>query len=133
MKGVWKYIFLGIGIFIALIVGIVLLVMRLTQPYVDLVQTQQLALSQGDGAAAYSALSLTARDEVTESEFVAMMERIGLWNDAGSFHFSSRNVENGVARLTGTYTRADGAVLPVTFVIVKEQDELRISSFQFGS
>jgi hypothetical protein len=105
--------------------------MRLTQPYVDLVQTQQLALSQGDGAAAYSALSLTARDEVTESEFVAMMQRIGLWNDVGSFHFSSRNVENGVARLTGTYTRADGAVLPVTFVIVKEQDELRISSFQF--
>lgn len=133
MSGLWKKILLGIGIFIALIIGIFLLVMQLTQPYVDLVETQQLALSQGDGAAAYSYLSLTAREEVSEADYIAMMERIGLWEDSGGFQFSSRNVENNVARLNGTYTRADGAVLPVSFVIVREQDELRITSFQFGS
>lgn len=45
MKGVWRYVFLGI----ALIGGIVYLAMRLTQPYVDVVKQQGAALSRGGG------------------------------------------------------------------------------------
>ena len=118
MKGVWRYVFLGIALFVALIGGIVYLAIRLTQ---------------GDGAAAYDALALTTRDQISEAEFVIMMQDLGLWEDSGEYYFNARNVENGVARLSGTYTRADGAVIPVTFVIVQEQDEMRIISFQFGA
>ena len=50
MKGVWRYVFLGIALFVALIGGIVYLAIRLTQPYVDVVKQQGAALSQGDGA-----------------------------------------------------------------------------------
>ena len=133
MKGVWRYVFLGIALFVALIGGIVYLAIRLTQPYVDVVKQQGAALSQGDGAAAYDALALTTRDQISEGEFVIMMQDLGLWEDSGEYYFNARNVENGVARLSGTYTRADGAVIPVTFVIVQEQDEMRIISFQFGA
>ena len=133
MKGVWPYVLLGVSLFVALIVGIVFLVIRLTQPYVDVVKDQGMALANGDGAAAYGMLALATRDQISEAEFVTMMQDLGLWEDGGEYYFNTRNVENGVARLTGTYTRADGGVIPATFVIVKEQDEMRVISFQFGS
>lgn len=132
MKGVWKWVALGVGIFIALFIGIFFLVMRLTHPYVDIVETQRAALEGADRTAAYATLSLTARDEISEGDFIAMMDGLGVWKQSGSYSFSSRQIENGVGRLTGTYTRDDGAVVPVTFVIVNEQDTLRIISFRFG-
>ncbi len=49
MKGVWRYVFLGIALFVALIGGIVYLAIRLTQPYVDVVKQQGAALSRGGG------------------------------------------------------------------------------------
>jgi hypothetical protein len=133
MKGVWKFVFLGVGIAIAVFAGIFFLVMRLTQPYVDIVETQRVALAGGDSATAYETLSLAARDEISQADFVAMMDGLGVWKQDGSYSFRSRNVENGVGRLTGVYTRDDGAVVPVTFVVVREQDELRVISFQFGN
>ena len=117
---------------IALFVGIFFLVMRLTQPYVDVVETQRAALASGDRKAAYETLALTTRDQISEADFIELMDNLGVWEREGSYFFNSRQVENGVGRLTGSYTRDDEAVIPVRFVIVKEQDTHRVMSFSFG-
>ncbi|QDC09650.1 hypothetical protein FHY55_10525 [Oceanicola sp. D3] len=91
------------------------------------------AMNANSDEEAYGFLAQDLQQTVSAEEFEREFRAQRIWGDAGEFSFSSRNIAGKVARIKGSYTRADGSVLPVFVQLVKEREAWKIARFHFGA
>lgn len=122
----WKKILLGIA---AAIVVIVVLVLVFTKSLTEVANKQLTALRAGDIAQAYTVY--TSKDfqaGTSQKDFEVFLSHYpSLKNNKGS-SWSERSISNNTGILKGSLTSNDGAVTPVEYHFVKENDEWKILS-----
>ena len=122
----WKKVVLGIVIFI---VGVVALAMFATSGLDKPVQRHFAALHSGDFVAAYSELSVAARQATSLDQFKAMVAgNPGLAHVTGE-SFNTREWNNGQGHLEGVLELDGGGKLPIVVNLVKENDEWKILAY----
>jgi len=122
----WKKVLLGIVIFI---VGVVALAMFATSGLDKPVQRHFAALHSGDFVAAYSELSVAARQATSLDQFKAMIAgNPGLAHVTGE-SFTTREWNNGQGHLEGVLELEGGGKLPIVVNLVKENDEWKILAY----
>jgi hypothetical protein len=121
---------LGVAVFGGLLFAVV---MKLTGGLVDTANRQLAALAAGDADTAYAELSLAARDITSPAAFTDLMRRMGMLGHQGRYSFSGRDISGDAGTLSGTYIRDDGAVSPVTLLLVREAGAWKIYGMQFGT
>jgi len=120
-------IVLGIVIAIGAIIG---LAFWLTSGLTDVAEKQLAALRAGDVEKAYSYTSKDFQNATSLQDFRAFVDSYpSLKNNKGNF-FSSRAIENDVGTLQGSLQSQDGAVTPIEYKLVKENNEWKILSLQ---
>ena len=122
----WKKVVIGIVIFI---VGVVTLAMFATSGLDKPVQRHFAALRSGDFVAAYSELSVAARQATSLDQFKTMIAYYpGLTHVTGS-SFTTRTWENGQGHLEGVLELEGGGKLPIVVNLVKENDQWKILAY----
>ncbi|SIN90664.1 hypothetical protein [Vannielia litorea] len=99
----------------------------------DPVISMHAAMADNRDDEAYGYLAQDLQAKVGPEEFEREFRAQQIWGDDGTFSFTSRNISGKLARIKGSYTRADGSVLPVFVELVHEREQWKISRFHFGS
>ena len=116
----------GIALFVA---ALFLVVARLTQPVVDVGDSFMTALNEGDFPRAYALATPELQRELGSAQQLgasAEPERPAEWS------WSSRSIRNSTGRVSGAYTRLDGAPRRAELVMRKVDGEWRITAFRLG-
>jgi hypothetical protein len=130
---IWKKIGIGVLGFFAFVVAVFTLVFWLTSDIVKPVERQLAFLRQGDLKGAYSETAIAFRDAVPFEKFEAFVKQHPALARNKSHSFTERSVDaKGTGTLKGTLTDDRGAVLPVEYRLVKENDVWRILSIRIG-
>ena len=130
----WKKIGIGFLAFFVFIAAVVTLALWLTSDVVAPIERQLAFLRQGDLKAAYSETALAFRDNVPFNKFEAFVKQYPSLSRNKGHSFSSRSVDaNGTGTVKGTLTDDRGAVLPVEYRLVKENEAWRILSIRIGT
>lgn len=125
---------LKIGLFVAVILAIIVLggwyiVMRIigiTDALIVPVERQLAALKAGDMQAAYVETSQAFQQATPMDAFVTFVDQFPALKDAAEYSFPERSISNGEGRLRGTLTSSTGAVTPIVYQLVKENDVWKI-------
>ena len=123
----WKKVVLGIVIFIVLVIA---LAMWATSGLVEPVQKHFAALRSGDVVAAYSELSVAARQQTSLEDFKKMVTAMPALTHVTGESFSTRENNNGEGRLEGVLELEGGGKLPIAIRLVKENDAWKILAYQ---
>ena len=123
----WKKVVLGIVIFIVLVIA---LAMWATSGLVEPVQKHFAALRSGDVVAAYSELSVAARQQTSLEDFKKMVTAMPALTHVTGESFSTRENNNGEGRLEGVLELEGGGKLPIQIRLVKENDAWKILAYQ---
>ncbi len=130
----WKKIGIGVLAFFAFIVAVVILALWLTSDVVSPIERQLVFLRQGDVKSAYSETALAFRDSVPFERFEAFVKQYPALSRNKGHSFTERSVDaKGTGTVKGTLTDDRGAVLPVEYGLVKENDVWRILSIRIGT
>jgi len=103
-----------------------------TQAPANLVQAQMADLRKGDLDAAYRRLSPELQAQMPADQFERMVRDHPTLAQNKDATFLSRSINNNRATLIGTVTSTTGDVEPVTFELVKEGAEWRITAMKVG-
>jgi Clostripain family/Domain of unknown function (DUF4864) len=122
-KKKWPKILGGMVAFIILAVG---LGFYFTAGMAGVVEKQLDLLRQGDIKGAYSLTSKDFHKATSLEQFTAFVKQYPSLSQNQGHTFSTRSIENNIGTVKGTLTAKDGAVTPVEFQLVKEQEEWRI-------
>ena len=87
------------------------------------------ALRTGDTLAAYSELSVAARQQTSMDAFKAMLTGTPALTHVTGHDFSSRSYSNGQGQLEGMLEIEGGGKLPIEVRLVKENDQWKILSY----
>jgi len=129
----WKKIGIGVLAFLGFIAAIFTLVLWLTSDVVAPVERQLAFLRQGDLKGAYGETALAFRDSVPFEKFEAFVKQHPSLSRNKSHSFTERSIDaKGTGTIKGTLTDDRGAVLPVEYRLVKENDVWRILSIRIG-
>jgi hypothetical protein len=127
-------ILLGCGILggLALLCGggfwlLVYSIMALTQPPVTAAERFLTLLGEGKTGEAYTTTASLLRNQQTQAEFAAEVQRLRL-TDYASSSWSNRQVVGNEATLEGTMTTKKGEPVPLTVKLLKEGSDWRVSS-----
>ena len=129
----WLKIALGVvaGI-IAVIVAIVYIAIWATSGLVEPVDRQLAALKAGNMEAAYAETSQAFQDATPMQAFTVFVDQNPILKDTASHSFTNRSINNGIGVLEGQLTSSSGAVVPVTYQLVKENDAWKIQHIQLN-
>jgi hypothetical protein len=119
----WKKIFVGVVLFVVLVVVLALL---LTKGIVTTVEKQLTALKKGDYYTAYALTSKDFKNTVSFEAFQDFVKRYPSLSRNKSHSFKERTIENNTGTLKGTLQSEDGAITPVEYKLVKEDGEWKI-------
>jgi hypothetical protein len=104
-----------------------------TQAPASAVQSHLAELRQGDLDAAYRRLAPELQAQLPPAEFERLVrEHPGLGQNKDAT-FWNRSVNNDGARLAGVLTATSGEVEPVTFELVKQGSDWRITAIRVGA
>jgi hypothetical protein len=123
----WKKVVLGIFIFIVLVVALALWA---TSGLGEPVQRHFSALRSGDVVAAYSELSVAARQTTSLDDFKKMVTAMPALTHVTGESWSSREIKNSEGHLDGVLELEGGGKLPIQIRLVKENDAWKILAYQ---
>ena len=125
----WKKILIGVGVFIVLIVWIAF---AATSGATKVVKKELNLLKSGDLKGAYALTSVDFQKSTSYDKFLAFLDAYpSLKNNAGHT-FAKREIENGIATITGTLKSKDGAITPIEIKLVKEKEGWKILSLNLN-
>jgi len=136
-KGKGPFFWIGIGctgcltmivLFVTLFAGGIYL---LSQGPAQTVRSQLGEIRNGNLDAAYARLSQAAREQVSREQFELLVESHPGLRDNTDSTFLNRSVQNDTARLSGTLTALGGGKEAVTYELIHENGEWRISTIRF--
>lgn len=90
------------------------------------------AAAEGDAARAYETFSVPLRDVQSLEQLQAMMDQNPSLFATTDATFSNRKVDGSGAELSGTATLESGTEIPVSFSLVRENDEWKVISWDIG-
>ena len=122
----WVKVLLGIVLFIFAVIA---LAMCATSGLDKPVERHFAALHSGDVVAAYSELSVAARQQTSLEDFKAMLAATPALNHVTGESYNSRELNNGQGSLQGTLELEGGGKLPIEIHLVKENDEWKILAY----
>ena len=123
----WLKILLGIAAGLAVLIGIVVwIALWATSGLIEPIERQLTALKAGNIEAAYQETSEAFHQATPIDKFSAFVDQFPILKDAAEHSFSSRSVENGVGKVSGTLTSSTGGVMPVEYQLVKENETWKI-------
>ena len=136
-KGKGPFFWIGIGctgcltmvlLFIVLLAGGVYF---MSQGPAQAVRSQLGEIRTGNMDAAYARLSEALRAQLPRDQFERMVESHPGLRDNTDSTFYNRSVQNDTARLSGTLTALGGGKEAVTYELIHEKGEWRISAIRF--
>jgi hypothetical protein len=123
----WLKIVLGIAAGLAVVIAIAVTVaLWATSGLIEPIERQLAALKAGNIEAAYAETSEAFHQATPVDKFTAFVEQFPMLKNVASHSFSSRSVENGVGKVSGTLTSPTGGVTPVEYQLVKENEAWKI-------
>jgi hypothetical protein len=126
-KRKWPKILAGA---LALIIVAVGLAFYFTSGMVGVVEKQLDLLRQGNLKGAYELTSKDFQKATSLEQFAAFVKNYPSLSQNQDHTFTTRSIENNIGTVKGTLTAKDGAVTPVEFQLVKEQEEWWILSIK---
>jgi len=123
----WQKILLGIVVFVVLVVA---LAMWATSGLDEPVKRHFAALRSGDVVAAYSELSVAARQATSLDDFKKMVAGAPALTHVTGTSFSTREVTNGVGHLAGNLELDNGGKYPIEIQLVKENGNWKILAYR---
>ncbi len=120
-------IIVGVLIVIGVIVG---LVFWLTSGLPEVAEKQLAALRSGDIEKAYSYTSKDFQHATSLEDFRKFVDQYPSLKNNKSDIFTSRAIENNIGTLRGSLQAQDGAVTPIEYKLVNENNEWKILSLQ---
>ncbi|MBS0169885.1 MAG: DUF4864 domain-containing protein [Nitrospira sp.] len=100
---------------------------------VGMIRAQLQAIEEGEYWRAYNYLSATARETLPFAEFVALIQENSVVMEPRDSTFSSRKVDGDTAIMSGVLEGYSEHVSNIRYVLVKEHDEWKIASFEWGA
>jgi len=129
-KRLWPKILIGIAVFIGLTIAIAFWA---TSGLVDPIDRQLAAIKRGDMQAAYAENAIAMRDRISLAQFEAFVKRHPVLQRNADRTFTSRSLQGATGEVKGTLTDDRGAVMPVQYQLVKENDQWRILNIHLGA
>jgi hypothetical protein len=113
-------------------VGIFTLVTKLLEPASTVTHSFMEAINDDEYQVAFDLFSSDLKTEIGNAEQLRILI---LENDVKpeSWSFTSQNVENNFGRFTGQVTLENGKSTPIAIFLVIENDEWRITGFEWGN
>ena len=100
---------------------------------VGMIRAQLRAIEEGEYWRAYNYLSATAKENLCFDEFVALIQENSVVMEPRDSTFLSRNVDGTIAIMSGVLEGYSEHVSDVRYVLVKEDDQWKITSFEWGT
>ena len=129
-KWLWLKILVGFAVFIAITITVAFWA---TSGMVDTIDRQLAAIKRGDMQAAYAENAITLRDRISLADFEAFVKRYSVLHRNAGRTFTNRSLQGAGGEVKGTLTDDRGAVMPVQYHLVKENDTWRILAINLGA
>lgn len=100
---------------------------------VGMIRAQLQAIEEGEYWRAYNYLSATTKENLSFDEFVALIQENSVVMEPRDSTFLSRNVDGTIAIMSGVLEGYSEHVSDVRYVLVKEDDQWKITSFEWGT
>lgn len=100
---------------------------------VEMIRAQLQTIEEGEYWRAYNYLSATAKENLSFGEFVALIQENSVVMEPRDSTFLSRNVDGTIAIMSGVLEGYSEHVSDVRYVLVKEGDQWKIASFEWGT
>lgn len=135
-RGWVKWIFIGCGLILLMMIGIGgaiwFGVMKATEGPEKVAREFMEAAAEGDAPRAYETFSAPLRDVQSLEQLQAMLDQNPSLFATTDATFSNRKVDGSGAQLSGTATLESGTEVPVSFGLVRENDEWKVISWEIG-
>jgi hypothetical protein len=99
---------------------------------VRVIRAQIHAMDVRDFPLAYSYLSTDAKAALSLDQFTAQVLKNSVIQEPLNSTFFSRTIENDRASIKGTLEGMDGQLCDLAYILVKEEDDWKILSFQWS-
>jgi hypothetical protein len=120
-------------VIIIFIIAVVGLAMFATQGLVTVVENHLSLLKKGDFAAAYQqTTSKEFQNTLSQQEFQAFVQQYPFLLHNKSHSLTDREFNNNVGKVKGQLIADDGSVVPILYILVKENGQWRIISFEIN-
>lgn len=126
LKQFLMWIGIGVASLASLIGLIVWLAFYATSGLIDTIHDQLAALKHGDINSAYSYTSKDFQNATSLDQFKAFVNYYPSLKHNKSSSFYNRSIENGIGTVKGTLLSDDGAVTPVEYQLIKEDNKWKI-------
>ena len=120
-------VFGALAVFVGLIIG---LAFWATSGPVKAVDAELALLRGGKIEEAYKATAKDFQNSVTLDQFKSYLDSYPSFKNNQSASWSSREINNDQGKLDGELKAADGGVTPLQVILVKENGEWRVLSFE---
>lgn len=135
-RGWVKWLFIGCGLILLIIAGMIAAiwfgVTKATEGPEKVVREFLEAAAEGDAARAHETFSAPLRDVQSIEQLQAMMDQEPSLFATTDATFSNRKVDGSGVELSGTATLESGTEAPVSFRLVRENDEWKLISWEIG-
>jgi len=124
-----------LGIVLAGVAAVGLFVATLpwaTSGLIEPVERQLAALKAGNIDAAYAETASAFRQGTSRQDFQKFVDRFPILRNAASQTLTNRSVENEVGTVSGSLIAADGALTPISFQLVEEDEAWKIVNINLG-
>ena len=129
----WLKILLGIAAGLAVLIGIVVwIALWATSGLIEPVERQLAALKAGNIDAAYAETASAFRQGTSRQDFQKFVDRFPILRNAASQTLTNRSVENEVGTVSGSLIAVDGALTPISFQLVEEDEAWKIVNINLG-
>lgn len=122
-----------IGVALLVLAGIAGYWWSRTYDPIGVIQDQLNAIDEGNYPRAYDYLCSMAKAKLTREDFVALIQTNSVVMEARSTSFPSRKREGPTAMISGVLIGYGQSVSEVQYVLIQENGEWRVQSFQWNS
>ena len=91
------------------------------------------AINSGNYEVAYRHFSQDLKGDVSYQDFRDKLEEFSPLLPSRESTFSNVDIQNDKASIEGTLTGRDGAIFPVSYELIKEKGEWKISTYEWTS
>jgi TIR domain/Domain of unknown function (DUF4864) len=127
IRRIWSRWRVKVGAFVGFMFFALLLVFYLTSGAVDDAERFLALVAKGDLHHAYVFTASALQAQGSEESFAAHVRRLGLLDNA-SATWTSREIQNNQATLSGSVTTKQRSTVPLTITLLKEGGEWRVLS-----
>lgn len=113
-------------------VGVIVLIMALSQSTSDVARQQLTAIKAGDIQQAYAMTSTEFQKATSLKQFKKFLQSYPILSDSNSVTFSERKIDNGMGYLAGTLTGPNGNTKNIEFQLIKEDEQWKIQGIQLS-